>query len=322
LGVTSISLAEIQGAFERAIGYAPIDQATVLLQRLPGLGRSSADTNDRRFIDTYLLEGLRATHVFSILNGESKNSLNERWINPLGENGALICGRQIDAFGFTDRAIDFCLKNKNSRNQTFLLDVLCSVFCGDENDLDFRGLQISQAYAATMNVSEKRFSNLHLEQCGIEKLVVSGSDAHGVRFEECLIQLLEGVSSESGVPKWIENASIDHYSSVATTSRIKLAKLSPTQKVLVTILRKTFFQKGAGRKEEALTRGLGRLVKPGTVSRVLGKLKSEGLLSEEKGSEGSLFIPNRGETHRAGKMIGELSLSKDSIWQFVSQLTD
>jgi hypothetical protein len=110
------------------------------------------------------------------------------------------------------------------------------------------------------------------------------------------------------------------FSSVATTSRIKAANLGPAQKVLVTVLRKTFFQKGAGRKEEALLRGLGKLVKPGILDRILGRLISEGLLNKAKGDGGDLYIPIRSQARRAGQMVAELSLSKDPIWIFVTSL--
>jgi hypothetical protein len=88
----------------------------------------------------------------------------------------------------------------------------------------------------------------------------------------------------------------------------------------VTVLRKTFFQKGSGRKEEALLRGLGQLVKAGDLDRIVGKLIKEGLLTKQRGDSGDLYVPVRSEARRAGKIIAELSLSKDPIWIFTSEL--
>jgi hypothetical protein len=109
-------------------------------------------------------------------------------------------------------------------------------------------------------------------------------------------------------------------SGAPSTSRIRAAKLDPAQKVLVTILRKVFFQKGAGRKEEALTRGLGRLVKPSVTSNVIRRLRTEEIIGETEGDEGPAYVPNRAQTQRVGKMIAELTFSTDPIWQFVSNL--
>lgn len=95
-----------------------------------------------------------------------------------------------------------------------------------------------------------------------------------MRFQKNIIGVLEGISSPAAVPAWLNDNSIEGYSSVATTSRIRAANLLPTQKVLVTILRKTFFQKGAGRKEEALLRGLGKLVKQNFLDKILSRLIS------------------------------------------------
>jgi hypothetical protein len=47
-------------AFESVVGQMPVDEASLMLQRLPALGRVKAETNDRQFIDSYILDGLRA----------------------------------------------------------------------------------------------------------------------------------------------------------------------------------------------------------------------------------------------------------------------
>jgi hypothetical protein len=90
--------------------------------------------------------------------------------------------------------------------------------------------------------------------------------------------------------------------------------------VLVTILRKTYFQKGAARKEEALLRGLGKLVKAGVLDRILNKLIAEGLLTAAAGDTGTIYAPVRAQTRRVGQMLSELNLSRDSVWEFVGSL--
>jgi len=69
-----------------------------------------------------------------------------------------------------------------------------------------------------------------------------------------------------------------------------------------------------------LLRGLGKLVKQGTLDKIIGKLISEGIINPEKGKEGNLYIPVRSQTSRVGKIMAEPSLSDDQIWTFVTHL--
>ena len=67
--VGPISLTELQNAFEAATGAAPVEEASIMLQRLPSLGRVSTESNDRQFVDIYILDGLRAKDASSIVVG-------------------------------------------------------------------------------------------------------------------------------------------------------------------------------------------------------------------------------------------------------------
>lgn len=318
--VGPISLAEIQSAFERVVGHAPIEQASVLLQRLPGLGRAAADSDDRRFVDTYLLGGLRAQQVVDSVNRRDNLVDQDSWVNPLDENSLLICGRKFSSMNMIDEALAFCKAKCSSKNKTLLLDVICSIIVSGEKDIDFGGIYCENGSSSVVDLSGARISNIHINEALIDKLVISGASIENIKISNSAIGNLEGISSPSARPIWVDRCSIDNYSSVATISRIKAANLSAGHKVLVTIIRKIFFQKGAARKEEALLRGLGNLVKQGTLDKIINKLISEGLATKEKGDAGAIYVPNRSHTRRAAKIISELSLSKDQIWMYISGL--
>jgi hypothetical protein len=229
-----------------------------------------------------------------------------------------IASAKLSELSLVEAALSFCVKYKAYHNQTLLMDLLSCILATSNLAIDFRGIEITDAYASTLDLSGMRISNLYVADSIIAKLVVVGAHVEHVVFHKCTIDFLEGISSDSGTPDWLRECSIARFSSVATTSRIRAAKLDAGHKVLVTILRKTFFQKGSGRKEEALTRGLGRLVKPGVTKRILGKLTTEGLLTSTTGNEGTVYVPNRAQTQRAGRMLSELTFSKDPIWEYVS----
>lgn len=318
--VGPLSLSEIQSAFERVVGHAPIDQASVLLQRLPGLGRTAADSEDRRFVDTYMLDGLRASNVFDIVERKETRQWSDSWFNPLSENGLLICGRKLNSASLIDAAIALCKANPKSKNHTLTLDIVGSILVSGTPEVNFGGVYVEGGHASVLDFSHSRILYIQISHSVLERVIISGAFVTEVGLTRNEIGVLEGISSQDAIPVWMVSNSVGLFSSVATTSRIRAANLTPAQKVLVTVLRKTFFQKGAGRKEEALLRGLGKLVKPGILDKIVGKLIAEGILKKEKGHEGNLYIPVRSETRRVGKILAELSLTKDHIWEFVSSL--
>ncbi len=88
------------------------------------------------------------------------------------------------------------------------------------------------------------------------------------------------------------------------------------------MIKKTFFQKGSGRKEEALLRGLGATPATANPTKILNLLVREEVFESHKGSGGSgtIYSPNRALAARMKQMVSELTLSKDPIWQAVTNL--
>jgi hypothetical protein len=96
--VGPISLTDIQTAFESVVGQLPVEEASLMLQRLPGLGRVKAESNDRQFIDTYIFDGLRAKDTGRLLHDQGAHVLaivQTAFTNPLEELGQRILARDI-----------------------------------------------------------------------------------------------------------------------------------------------------------------------------------------------------------------------------------
>ena len=88
----------------------------------------------------------------------------------------------------------------------------------------------------------------------------------------------------------------------------------------MTVIKKTFLQKGNGRKEEALLRGLGAVADAKTAERILKLLVTENILTRISGDEGSVSVPVRSHTQRMRTMLAELVLSKDPLWTTVAKM--
>lgn len=65
-----------------------------------------------------------------------------------------------------------------------------------------------------------------------------------VQIRDCIISTIYGISSIESVPSQIIDCDIDNYEALATTTLIKRANLSLSQKLLVDMLQKIFFQPG------------------------------------------------------------------------------
>jgi hypothetical protein len=129
-----------------------------------------------------------------------------------------------------------------------------------------------------------------------------------------------GRSSPTALPAWITNFDADKFDSTESISRIRQLGLPPHHEILATIIRKTFFQKGSGRREEALLRGLGEIADNGSAPKILNYLLTQDMLTRFKGDEGWVYVPNRKHAGRMRTMLYELQTSQDEIWKAVATL--
>lgn len=313
--VGPISLAEVQRAFEAIVGQMPVDEASVMLQRLPGLGRVKSESNERQFVDTYILDGLRAKDVAELLSAPAKDSsdvLDTTFLNPLEVLGQRILGKELE--GRTKLGLDLAKRSCNSKNRVIASDVAAAILETSLTECDFGGITISEGNFMQLDFSKTIARNLHIEESIFGTLILPALTPPNTSIKNSLAQKVIGISSPSGLPDWIAQLSAEKFDSVESISRIRKLDLSPPEEILVTIIRKTFFQKGAGRMEEALLRGLGQVASAATASGILNYLIKEGILTKFPGKEGYVYSPVRKEAGRMKRMLNELRTSGDPVW--------
>lgn len=316
-----LSVSEINRAFEVVVGFYPVDESAVMLQRLPGLGRLTAESSDREFVDEYILEGLRALDVVHSVKVSDTNITDESWNHPLKDLGLSIIATSIDtqhvkSAGAINPFLALMRKSAGKRNRVLSGDILASILLCDSLDemFSFSGLVLSETAFAHLDFSHVRPEDLDIDDSIIETLTLPTIQPTSVKIKNCQIGTALRVSGAAGLPPWIDRCEVSSFQSISTLSQIKDAELNPAHLILVTIIKKTFFQKGNGRKEEALLRGLGDIAKPKLAERILKLLVTESLLKIVAGDEGIVYVPVRSQTRRMNTMITELSLSKDTIW--------
>lgn len=318
--VGPISPRELQEAFESVRGALPVENASVMLQRLPSLGRIDQDSADRRFIDTYILDGLRAVGINKVVESEEavkRRFIDAKWSNPLQAIGQDILAREVALK--TGGFVNLAKRASSSSNKTLASDIVAAS-ARTAVPVDFNGLHITDAAISELMLDGAKISNVTLDSCTIDEIVLPADFVTRFVVQNSLITKVSGVSAQVGLPNWFLGNSVEHYDSIRTMSRIRDAGLAPAHEVLVVILKKTFFQPGTGRKEEALLRGFEAGKHSKVAKKVIATLVAHDLLGTFKGKEGTVYTPNRAMTSRAKRMLDELKASEDDIWVQLASL--
>lgn len=316
-----LSQRDLQDAFEAVVGQLPVEEAAVMLQRLPSLGRIGRESQDRQFVDMFILDGLRAKDVAGLVElDESKRrtAFDDAWNNPLGSLGQSILAADMN--GKVERFISIAKRSSSLTNVVLGADIVSSLPEVGRGSIDVGGITLNGAAFSTLDLSQTQLNNLVIEDSTFESLILPNSPPIGSEIKRSLAARVTGASSYSGLPSWVQLESVDKFDSVQTVSEIRKAGLSPAHEVLVAVLKKIFKQRGGGRREDALTRGFGAGSARGLAPDVLGLLMRKGILDRHKGDDGWVYKAERSQAARVEKLLGELGSSRDEIWLGVAAL--
>lgn len=316
-----ISQRDLQDAFESVVGQLPVEEASVMLQRLPSLGRIGAESQDRQFVDMFILDGLRAKDVAGLPEEDDvkrRQVMNAKWLNPLQILGQLILsddiGRRIETFR------EIAKRAASAKNATLAADIVTALARSNVEDIDLNGLVISEANVSEISLNGAHLKNLTIEASVFDHIVLPGLPPDNVKILESVSSKVSGVASYNGLPEWANLTLVEEFDSVATVAQIRKVGLRASQEILVAVLKKTFKQKGGGRKEEALLRGFGAGTSKKIAASVVKILMQKKILTRHKGDEGWVYNPNLGEGGRIDALLASLRSSSDPLWTEVSAL--
>lgn len=318
-----ITQEDISRAFTCVTGFTPSDESAIMLQRLPSIGRVSTDSPDRQFLDTFILNGLRAEGIIQFSKSWDSNVLAFDWVNPLDQTGLSILAEYIgkDAHRM-DTFIGLARNASHATNKILASDIVSAICLLDKESIDFKDICISGGHFSYLSFEGKDICRLTITDSIIEKLDLTNTKFNPtIRIEKCILSEVYGISSRKSVPEQIIECEVDCFEMLATTTLIKRARLSESQKLYVEMIRKIFYQPGAGRKEAALLRGMGVSANKQLGGKILNRLLDEGLVTRIKGDEGYVYKPVRNKTGRIDKMLTDLTLSEDPVWLMISELS-
>ncbi len=309
-----LSPTEINHAFEHVTGLPPVDESAAMLQRLPGLGRLSSESGDRHFIDEYILDGLRVEDVIHIVETQELDVANVKWTHPLRDFGLSLLSHEMETAGYPAQYLRLMKMCAARQNAVLAGDILASRLIAAGDAVDCEMLSLTDSHIRYLDLSSHPVMNLNIQESIIEKVDIADCTTTDVKLSGNIIRHLLGVAAASGLPPWMAQNDVEMFESVSTVSRIKKADISESQRILVTIIKKLFFQPGAGRKEEALLRGLGTTANKKAANRILNDLHAQGIIEKFKGKEGWVYTPVRHHAKRMNAIMTSLTLSKDPLW--------
>ena len=206
-------------------------------------------------------------------------------------------------------------------NKVLAADIVSALCMLDLDSLDFKGLYIYGGHFTYLSFEGKEIHRLSISNSIIEKIDFTNCKlGDDVSIQKCDVTTAYGIASRKSIPQQFKDCEVQSFEMLATTALIKCARLSESQKIFVEMLRKIFFQPGAGRKEAALLRGMGSSANKQLSQKILNKLLDEKLIERFRGDEGYVYTPVRSQTGRVDKILTDLTLSKDPLWKKISSL--
>lgn len=311
---------DLADIYKNVTGYEPLEAARTLLQRLPGLTARDQEVGARSFVDDEMMEALKGGAVARFLMNPYTQMSAKTLHHPLNNFGCSVAAHLAVQNGvgvaqFIGAAMQAV---QRWEEPTLGLDcILAGAMFPDIDILDARGLSVTDGTADEVDLDNNPVANLTLDNCLIHH-VRFDADATSLRFQKCQILRLEGIADRNSLPSMFVDCEVEDCDDRHTNAAIMRSEIPNGIKVLLVILRKLFLQRGSGRVDSALRRGMDHRLSP-YVSPVLDVLVSEGIVFSHITDSRTIWHGNR--THRARmlKMLEASINSDDPLIKTIAQ---
>lgn len=175
--------------------------------------------------------------------------------------------------------------------------------------------------------TELDFSKIKFVRCTINSLDLGHFTNFNLKsrilsFVDCVIGRVEGAVSLSDVPSGLfqGSTSVESFSAYAETNDAVMQTNLPDQlKVLLTILRKLFMQRGNGRQYSAFARGLPVSLKKYVIP-ITDQVKAQGFAQDIYLDRRTILIPNRSRRADAFSIINGPNTSTHALVMKVREI--
>ena len=305
-----IDMNQMERAFVEVNGIQPDEEGIQLLLRLPGLAMTdSSDAWERRvFVDQSLAETAYGEDLASYLSSPyAAHALSQpaSWATTATQLGIDVASRSLEALKMGAGAALAAAKRRQNENRfdAVLADAIrvADTFAPDDVRQSYLIEGVIFEYLSP-GEGQPVLGKATLQDCVIDTLDISSLEQAEdcPLFQSCLIGYLEGATS---IPPWLasrfSDCEVESYSEqLQTTAGIMQLRISAQQRIALTILKKIYSQRGSGRKENALSRGLEPRLRP-LVPEVIAELISAGWIIRSTSRGETLYLPVRGRRRAA-----------------------
>jgi hypothetical protein len=325
-GVGPLTSFDIADAFTYVRRQRPSDAELTLLQRLPGIGgEESAEEGTRRFIDLDLASTAQAGDVVNYLNNPYDDLLTRlarQWTSGMESLGVEVAAHQLG-----EDLIEGNLRAALSRALQAGLDVLAADIVGVAvargvslaSKTGSQGYAISGVVIPSLDLSEggPDLSAVRFFQCIVSELSVEG-DPDPERlpsFSQSSFETVMGRLGQSDMPPGtFSDCEFGEFPEAADRNAaiLNATALPRGTRVTMTVLRKLYLQRGRGRRDSALPRGMDQkdreLVQP-----VLKLLQAEGLVVGTRLGTSLVWLPDRSAGPRVRAFLKSPRTSNDPL---------
>jgi hypothetical protein len=321
-GLGPLSPDQITNAFTSVCGYPPDDQGMVLLQRLPGLGGHASESGARVFIDKDFAEAARGGAIAEFIENPYGHLLeSENWQSTLSGIGADVAAYRCQLAGTTQGKIIAALAQAKSipRSETLCADVFLTLLHSgmtyDGPDFFLKDVIFPEILLDGLSGD---FSHVHLQDCIVGQLELPADlpEERLPEFFRCYFGIVDGrTGTEDMPPRVFRECTIDEFDNPAQTTRaILLLGLPLGTRVVLTMLKKLYAQRGSGRRESAFFRGLDARGKE-LVPAALGLMRKHGFTIKCRQGDQVIWLPSKPSDlrRRALSILAAPSASRDQL---------
>jgi len=312
---------DLADAYKTVTGFEPLESARALLQRLPGLTARDQEEGARSFVDEEMLQALQAGPVARFIQNPY-SSLGVRGLAyPLTAFGCSVANHMCNISEAQEAQYYVAAREAVHRwsEPTLALDsILSASHSWTDSAFDAQYLTVSNGLADTIDMEDHPIENLTLLNCMIDRVRFNAFRSE-MQFIRCQIVRLEGFSTEPDIPDVFDNCEFGEFDNRHTNAAIIRSDLPDPIKVLLVIVRKLFLQRGSGRLESALSRGLDIRLQV-HVNPVRDLLASEGIVFSRTTGQRTIWHGNRKFTSRMLKILEHPTNPKDPLIQAISNI--
>ena len=211
-------------------------------------------------------------------------------------------------------------QNRWSEPTLALDSILAGASSWGDDAFDVQGLNISGGLADAIDMEDQPVKGLTLSDCMVNHVRFDATRS-SVKFVKCQIVRLEGFSSLPELPEVFHLCEVDEFDDRLTNAAIVRSELQDTLKVLLVIIRKLFLQRGRGRIESALPRGLNERLQV-YVNPVRDLLVSEGIVFSHTTNRGTIWHGNRSYRARMLKILEHPTNPEEPLIKAVARIAN